>query len=161
MAASNYSGGGPAEVAGRLRTAVTRIDRLLSREVLGGTLTRTQFSVLGVLAREGEQRLPDLVEREGLNPSMLSRVVGVLEREGWADRLPAPGDGRAVLVRITPAGAELHQRLQRERSALITGWLSGLDDEAGQRLVGALPLLEDLAEDLARRRAVVAAGTRR
>ena len=156
MAASNHLSGttappappAAAESAARLRTAVARIDRLLSRQVLGSTLTRTQFSVLGVLARSGEQRLADLLEREGLNPSMLSRVVGALEREGWVDRAADPADRRAARVAITPAGAALHQRLRRERSALVEDWLAGLDGAAERRLTAALPLLEDLAEQL-------------
>ena len=156
MAASNHQSGTatahpPAETAARLRTAVARIDRLLSRQVLGSSLTRTQFSVLGVLARTGEQRLADLLDREGLNPSMLSRVVGALERDGWVDRSPDPADRRAAVVAITPAGASLHQRLQRERSALVEDWLAGLDGAAERRLVAALPLLEGLAEELRRK----------
>jgi DNA-binding MarR family transcriptional regulator len=137
------------DVAARLRAAVARIDRLSSREVLGSALTRTQFSVLGALARRGEQRLSDLVEREGLNPTMLSRVVGARERNGWAVRSQHPDDGRAVLVEVTPAGRELYQRLQRERSALIEEHLRGLTGEQARTLVAALPLLEGLADHMA------------
>jgi DNA-binding MarR family transcriptional regulator len=135
-------------VAARLRIAVTRIDRLLAREVLGSALTRTQFSVLGALARAGELRLSDLVEREGLNPTMLSRVVGALEKNGWATRSQHPDDGRAVLVGVTPAGTELYERLQRERSALIDDYLVGLSAEQSRALLSALPLLEGLADHL-------------
>jgi DNA-binding MarR family transcriptional regulator len=137
-----------AETASRLRVAVARIDRLLSREVLGAELTRTQFSVLGTLVREGETRLSALGEREGLNPTMLSRVVAALERAGWVERAPDPDDGRASRVSATAAGRALHARLRRERSALVEEWLRGLaDDEAG-RLAAALPLLEGLAAHL-------------
>jgi DNA-binding MarR family transcriptional regulator len=136
------------EVALRLRTAVARIDRRLAREVLGSVLTRTQFSVLGVLARQGQQRLGDLVAREGLNPTMLSRVVGALEKSGWANRSPDPRDGRAVLVGITAEGRQLYEQLQRERSALIQEYLDGLTREDADRLVAALPLLEGLADHL-------------
>jgi DNA-binding MarR family transcriptional regulator len=136
------------DTAVRLRAAVARIDRLLAREVLGGALTRTQFSVLGALARRGEQRLSDLAEREGVNPTMLSRVVGALEKHGWAVRSQHPDDGRAVLAEVTPAGRELYERLQRERSALIEDYLGGLSADEVAGLVAALPLLEGLAEHL-------------
>ena len=136
------------DVATRLRAAVARVDRLLAREVLGSALTRTQFSVLGSLARRGEQRLSDLVEREGLNPTMLSRVVGALEKNGWATRSQHPDDGRAVLVAVTPAGREVYERLQRERSALIDDYLGGLSAEQSRALAAALPVLEGLADHL-------------
>ena len=142
------------DVAARLRAAVARIDRLLAREVLGGALTRTQFSVLGALARRGEQRLSDLVEREGLNPTMLSRVVGALETNGWATRSQHPDDRRAVLVAVTPAGREVYERLQRERSALIEAYLGVLSGEDSATLVAALPLLEGLADHLVDAQAV-------
>lgn len=152
MPASKLCSGGPGpavgDVAARLRAAIARIDRLLARGVLSSALTRTQFSVLGALARRGEQRLSDLVEREGLNPTMLSRVVGALEKNGYASRSQDPNDGRAVLVTVTPAGHDLYQRLQRERSALIDNYLGGLSAEESRTLVAALPLLEGLAEHL-------------
>ncbi|MCU1605958.1 MAG: MarR family transcriptional regulator [Modestobacter sp.] len=138
------------DTATRLRVAVARIDRLLSREVLGSGLTRTQFSVLGAVARRGEQRLGDLADREGVNPTMLSRVVGALEGAGHVRRLPDPLDRRAVVVEVTPAGIDLYEQLQRERSALIDEYLAGLRPEEAGQLAAALPLLEGLANHLQR-----------
>jgi DNA-binding MarR family transcriptional regulator len=138
----------PVGAAPRLRAAVARIDRLLAREVLGGALTRTQFSVLGALARQGPQRLSALADREGLNPTMLSRVVGALERSGWVERTPDPGDGRAVVAVITAAGRRRYEQLQADRSALVQEYLDGLDPADAGRLAAALPLLEGLADHL-------------
>jgi DNA-binding MarR family transcriptional regulator len=148
--ASKHFDDQPDGVAGRLRIAVARIDRLLARQVLGSDLTRSQFSVLGAVVRQGQQRLADLVDREGMNPTMLSRVVGALERSGWVERLADPEDRRAVVVRATPEGTAYHQRLQRERSALLADYLRGQDDAALERIVAALPLLEELADHLQR-----------
>ena len=139
------------DTASRLRVAVARIDRLLGREVLRSDLTRTQFSVLATLAREGELRLSALGEREGLNPTMLSRVVAALERAGWVERTPDPDDGRAARVSATAAGRALHARLRRERSALVEEWLTGLDPDDAGRVAAALPLLEGLADHLVAR----------
>jgi DNA-binding MarR family transcriptional regulator len=148
----------PAGTAPRLRAAVARIDRLLAREVLGSALTRTQFSVLGALARQGQQRLSDLADREGLNPTMVSRVVAALERSGWVERTPDPGDGRAVVAGITAEGRRRYEQLQAERSALVQEYLDGLDAEDAARLAAALPVLEGLAEHLREHhRAAVAA----
>ncbi|MPQ96427.1 MarR family transcriptional regulator [Modestobacter sp. I12A-02628] len=134
--------------ATRLRAAVARIDRLLARDVVGSGLTRTDFSVLGALSRADSLRLADLVDRERVHPTMLSRVVGRLVGAGWVTRLPDPDDGRAALLSITDAGTVLYRRLQRERAARIETYLDGLDDEQAGRLAAALPVLEGLADHL-------------
>ncbi len=149
MPASNYR---PEGTAARLRAAVARIDRLLARDVLGSGLTRTQFSVLGAVVRRGSQRLGDLADREGVNPTMLSRVVAGLERSGLVRRATDPDDGRAVLVEPTEDGAQLYARLQGERSAHIEDHLAGLDAAQRAALDAALPVLEGLAEALQERR---------
>ena len=45
-----------------------------------------------------------------LTQPSLSRAVARLERHGWLRRSGAPGDGRGVLVAITPAGREVLAR---------------------------------------------------
>ena len=138
------------ELAARLRIAVGRVDRLLARQVPGADLTRSEFSILGAVVRQGEQRLGDLCDRERVNPTMLSRVVGALERGGWAERRADPADRRAVVVRPTAAGAALYHRLQRERSALIEEYLADRDDADRALIAAALPLLEELGDHLQR-----------
>lgn len=134
--------------ANRLRTAVGRADRLLARQVAGSGLTRTQFSVLGAVARAGQLRLAELVEREGLNPTMLSRIVGALESRGLLGRTPAPDDGRAVVLEVTADGRELYEQLQHDRTARVRDYLDGLPPAQRRRLVEALPVLEGLCEHL-------------
>ena len=55
---------------------------------------------------------------------------------------------------VTPAGREVYERLQRERSALIEDYLGGLTGEGSAALVAALPLLEGLADHLVDSQAV-------
>ena len=136
------------ETATRLRGVIARTDRLLARQVTGSGLTRTQFSVLGALVHRGQLRLGALVDLEGLNPTMLSRIVGALETAGLLRRTPDPADGRAVVLEVTGDGRELHQQLQRERTALIEDYLQALPPEQTRRLVAALPVLEGLADHL-------------
>jgi len=153
-----FSGAGPLDdLAERLRVVAARIDRLSSREVLAGTLTRTQFLVLGALARHDHLRVSDLASREGLNQTMVSRTLGGLEGSGWAQRSPDPADGRAVVAAITDAGRRLHERLQQERATLIQAHLDELAPEDTAALAAALPLLEGLAAHLLHRRTDVSA----
>lgn len=133
----------------RLKVALARISRLVDRQVSGDGLTRTQLSVLGTVARTGPLRLGALAETEGLNPTMLSRVVGKLEADGLFERSTDPGDRRAARVRVTEAGELLHRRLRGERTRLFTDALARLPLAEAQALRAALPAIESLAREIA------------
>jgi DNA-binding MarR family transcriptional regulator len=133
----------------RLRTVLGRISRMVDRQVSGGGLTRTQLSVLGVTARTGPIGVGELADVEGLNPTMLSRVVGKLEAMDLLRRSPDPADARVVRVEVTASGRELHERLRRERAALFGARIADLPPEHATTLLAALPALEALADELA------------
>lgn len=138
------------ELAARLRAAVARCDRLLARRGGSDGLTRTQQSVLGAVVRLGPQRMAELAVRDGLHATMLSRVVGSLEAVGLVTRGSDDDDARQVVVRPTAAGRRTYQRSQRERAALIAQHLEALPPDAVEQLAAALPVLEGLADALAR-----------
>jgi DNA-binding MarR family transcriptional regulator len=138
------------EVA-RLRVALSRISRLIDRQVSGDGLTRTQLSVLATVARLGPIGSGELADLEGLNPTMLSRMVSKLEAAGLLARSSDATDGRAVLVRVTEAGAAAHERMRRERTALFAQRLAELPAEVADQLIGALPAIELLADQMRRR----------
>jgi DNA-binding MarR family transcriptional regulator len=134
----------------RLRIALARISRLVDRQVSGDGMTRTQLSVLATVAKLGPLGISELADIEGLNPTMLSRVLGKLEADGLVSRAASEADRRAMRVQTTPAGRSLHQRLRRQRSQLFAERLTGLSAEQASRLLAALPALETLAEQLSR-----------
>ncbi len=92
--------------------------------------------------------MSELAEIEGLNPTMLSRLVGKLEGAGLLRRIPGVDDRRSVVVQITTAGARLHRRLRRERTRLFADRLTILPPGQADALVGAIPALESLADTL-------------
>ncbi len=132
----------------RLRVALARISRHLDRQARGDTLTRTQTSVLGTVIRLGPMRISELADVEGINPTMLSRIVAKLEDAGLLHRRPDPGDGRAALVEITDEGRAVGLRLRTERSRLLTGRLAAMPGDRADELLAALPALESLAAAL-------------
>jgi DNA-binding MarR family transcriptional regulator len=140
-----------AEDVARLRVALGRISRLLDRQSRGQELTRTQASVLATVARRGPLRLSELAECEGVNPTMLSRIVAKLEQAGLLLRSPDPDDGRAARVELTAEGIELNQRQRAERTELLTARLAALPGARAAELLAALPALEALADELAER----------
>jgi DNA-binding MarR family transcriptional regulator len=132
----------------RLRRVVLRLARQLNAASVGEGLTPTQASVLGIVTNRGPLGLTELTEIEGLNPTMLSRVVGKLDSFGLIRRLRDPDDFRAARVEVTPEGKQAYQRIAAERAALLSEHVAGLPPEQAAALVAALPALENLAEDL-------------
>jgi DNA-binding MarR family transcriptional regulator len=132
----------------RLRAALGRISRRIDRHVSGDGLTRTELSVLASVDIRGPIGLGELGDYEGVNPTMLSRVVGKLEGAGLIRRQADPDDRRAVRVEVTADGAALRHRLLTQRSQLLSRQLADLPDETMRSLVTAIPALEALAEQL-------------
>jgi len=139
----------------RLRRVILRLARQLNAASVGEGLTPTQASVLGIVTNRGPLGLTELTEIEGLNPTMLSRVVGKLDSFGLIRRLRDPEDFRAARVEVTPEGEQVYQRIAAQRAAILSERVAGLPPDQEATLVAALPALENLAEDL---RAVVRRG---
>lgn len=55
----------------------------------------------------------ELVDRTGLDPSTISRAVGVLADTGLVERHPDPRDRRASLLAVTAAGREVLSDAER------------------------------------------------
>jgi DNA-binding MarR family transcriptional regulator len=137
-----------AELVARLRAVIGRLARQLNTASTVEGLTPTQFSVLGLVSMRGALGLAELTELEGLNPTMLSRVVRKLDDGGLIRRLPDPADLRAVVVEITPAGRAMHLRIRALRTHVVSDCLNRLPAETAAELLQALPAMEALAEEL-------------
>jgi DNA-binding MarR family transcriptional regulator len=136
-----------AESATHLRGAISRIARRLNASATSQGLTPTQASVLGLIAVGGEFSLTQLAELEGLNPTMLSRVVRALTSEGLIVRRPS-SDLRSAYVEASPTGIAMHKRIKSERARVVSECASKLTDEQVGALINALPALDALAEEL-------------
>lgn len=136
------------ETIARLRVAIARIARQLNASATAEGLTPTQASVLGLISGRGPLGLTELADLEGLNPTMLSRVVGKLTELELIRRHQDPADLRAVRVEVTPKGRRLHTRIRSQRTKAVAECLDRLPAESAERLLAALPALEDMAEEL-------------
>lgn len=137
-----------AENVTRLRRVIGRLSRLLNAAPVSENLTPTQASVLGLVAHRGPVGMTELAEIEGLNPTMLSRVVAKLVEDDLARRLPHPADQRAVQLEATDHGHGVHERIIASRTATVAKILDGLSPDVTAKLLDALPALEALAEGL-------------
>jgi DNA-binding MarR family transcriptional regulator len=132
----------------RLRAVIGRLARRLRPTSAGSELTPTQTSILFTIVRLGPLGLGEVAEIESVNPTMLSRITAQLCDAGLINREASPGDRRAALVKATPAGRRMRERIHRERTAALSAHVEALAEEQREALWAALPVLEALAERL-------------
>jgi DNA-binding MarR family transcriptional regulator len=132
----------------RLRAVIGRLARRLRPTVAGSQLTPTQTSVLFTIVRMGPLGLAEVARTEGVNPTMLSRITAQLCEAGLISRESDPGDRRVAFVQATPAGRRMRERIHRERTAALGAHMETLDEQQRATLWAALPVLEELAEQL-------------
>lgn len=92
-------------------------------------ISLTQCYALDALVRRGPSTLNALAAELCLDKSTASRVVGTLRRKGYVGRASHPGDARAVLLDVTPAGRRLHGRMRDARIAERVELLAGFPPE--------------------------------
>jgi DNA-binding MarR family transcriptional regulator len=107
-----------------------------------GELPVAQARTLTHLAHVGCRRMGALADDLGVRLPTASRIVDRLEERGLAVREPDADDGRAVVVRATPAGARIAAEARRFRHGVIGARLDGLSREQTETLATALDLLE-------------------
>jgi DNA-binding MarR family transcriptional regulator len=134
------------DTASRLRIVVGRMSKRLNALARGSGMSPAQLSVLGSIVRRGPLRLTELADLESLNPTMLSRIVAVLDEQGLVRRRPDPDDRRAGRVEATAAGRRTFDRLRNERSRVITAGLEQLRPAEVKLVESALPALEALVD---------------
>lgn len=122
--------------------------RQLNASSTGAGLTPSQASVLGLIVARGPLTLADLGDLEGLNPTMLSRVISRLAAMGLIVRVPDPADLRSVSVVTTPDGKRVDQEIKARRAAAVSRCIELLPPARASTLTAALPALEDLAETM-------------
>ena len=111
-------------------------------------LTPTRTMVLLHVVRAERIKLAEVAEAEGLNPTMLSRVVAQLADDGLVTRESDEEDRRAAWVSVTTKGKKLAERIRRERTDALNRALHGLTESEQQSIERALPALEKLADAL-------------
>lgn len=141
-----------AELAGGLRTAVSRLAHELRRPGAERGVTPTRLSAMVVLERHGPLRAGDLADRLHITAASMSRLAEVLLAGGWVGREPDPADRRASLLHLTAHGKSTLADLRRESTGELAEALRTLPDDQRRALAAALPVLEALAD---RQRAAV------
>jgi DNA-binding MarR family transcriptional regulator len=134
------------DAAGRLFIAIARLVRLMRRNA-PVALSHGSITALATVVNEGPIRVGDLATWEGVRAPTMTRIVDGLVIDGYAERIPDPADGRACLVRATPAGIDVLRGARTARAQVLAAGLDRLSSQQRAELVAALPAIEALCGD--------------
>lgn len=132
--------------AGEMVAALEEFNGFFIRLPSVQRLSFTTLSVLHTLSRRSPLRLGELTATEQVTQSAITQMVTRLERDGLVERRPDPRDGRAVLVHLTTAGAEVVAARTADRAARLAPILDRLSAEERAAIAAALPALRRIAE---------------
>jgi DNA-binding MarR family transcriptional regulator len=134
---------------GPIERALEQLFRLnASRKVLnrraaaaGVVISQPGFQLLRRIQEDEGVQIGELARLTDMDPAATGRQVAQLEEDGLVTREKASDDRRAVIVRVTPRGAEVRRSLgvvsERHMSDVLSGWSA--DDR--MRLAQLLPRL--------------------
>ncbi|MBV9025001.1 MAG: MarR family transcriptional regulator [Streptomycetaceae bacterium] len=128
-----------------LRSAVMRLSRRLRHQCVDESLSPTEMSVLGTLARCGSATPGELARKEHVQPPSMSRIVAMLEEKGLVRRDPHPQDRRQIVVSRTEQAEAILVDARRKRDLWLAHLAEELDDDEWATLREAAPVLEKLA----------------
>ena len=110
--------------------------------------TLPRFDVLAQLQRAGKPlSMGDLSRRLMVTNGNITGLVDRLTSEGLVDRRRAEGDRRVQIVSLTPAGAELFERMAADNRRWVTGMMAELSRDEKDALFALLGRLKSAVLD--------------
>lgn len=112
----------------------------------GLDLTMPQAKTLFYLA-DGPRRMSSIAERLGVEMPSATTMIGRLVAKGLVERMQDPGDRRAVVCSLTPAGRDAVEKFWSLRAARTEALAAALTTE---ELEVVVPAMEIMAEAVRR-----------
>ncbi len=134
-------------VADHLPSRAALLVRLLVKQVRSREISRTEMEVLSIL-REGQRRITELTELEGIAQPTMTLLVKRLEEKGWVRRDGLPHDGRVAMISLTEAGRTAQEKFRAQFLAAMRADLQELSDQQLQALSAAAETLSSFVDDL-------------
>ena len=135
-----------AELASRLRLAVTRLSRRL-RTQLPGEVSPSQLATLSSVERLGPITLGELSGVERVKPPTMTKIVACLEDQGLVSRTVDQSDRRVARVELTADGRRFLEHSRRRKDAYLAQRLRGLDPADRAALERAAQVLERFLDE--------------
>jgi DNA-binding MarR family transcriptional regulator len=130
------------------RAAIRFYERFADREEAVAAevgLTPRQCHAIVELGEAGPSRMKALSERIGVTTGTMTVLADRLERLGMIERAEDPLDGRAITLRLTPAGTAVHEEHRRHHRDMARDIVIHLGERDSAVLA---PLLGKAAEAL-------------
>src|SRR3954467_13434287 len=124
-----------------------RLARQLRFRRAESPVSLSQLSALSTLAKEGAMTPGALAMRERVRPPSMTRVIASLAELGFVARTAHPGDGRQVLVSVSPAGVELIEAERRASQEWLKARLERLDSEQRRIFLTAADLMTAIVDE--------------
>lgn len=134
------------ETIERLRTVLAKANRRLRLTHSDDDMSPSQREILAAIVRGGPLRLSDLATNEGMNTTMLSRILAKLDERDLITRQPDSRDGRVVHLSASARGVALHETMRLERTLALRQAVASLSPSQQRAIVNALPALEEVVE---------------
>ncbi|MFI1187079.1 MarR family winged helix-turn-helix transcriptional regulator [Streptomyces californicus] len=93
-----------------------------ARNATTGTVapgSTSQLRLMYVIDGEEGVRMRTVCRRLSSAPPTVTRMCDRLQAIGFLERLPCPGNGREIALRLTPAGREHLQRIRAQRDTVL------------------------------------------
>lgn len=114
-------------------------------------LPDAQIEVMRALTGQDDTAPSGLASRLGLARSTVSNLLSAMETAGLVERRLAGGDGRRTTVRLTPLATERLARYDEAATSVLIDALRALSAADRSAVDAALPVLERLHGEIARR----------
>ncbi|GAC1411042.1 MAG: MarR family transcriptional regulator [Actinomycetota bacterium] len=135
-----------ADLAPRLRLAVTRLARRL-RQQIEGPVSPSQISALHSIEKLEPVTLGMLAAAERVQPPTVTRVVATLEENGYVVREVDADDRRSARLRLTNEGRKLVETGRTRRNQFLAARMRGFTPEEIETVERAIPLIERMIGD--------------
>jgi DNA-binding MarR family transcriptional regulator len=137
------------EVAGVLRTVMTRLIKLLRRETKDeAQLSLTERSTMGLLYQHGELLPSDIARMEKVTSQSMSQIINHLFEVGFIHKAPSVEDKRKVLLSLTAAGrVSVEERRHNKEEWLARALNEKASPEERELVMDALKILEKLIDE--------------
>lgn len=134
--------------AGFLLTDSARLLRkLIDRRLQPLGLSRAQWSVLAILANHEGVSQSQISQELEIEKSTAGRLIDQVEKSGWIERRPMPGDRRLWSIHLTDQARQLLVEIERVVLHAREEMLRGLSEEQQNTLTDLLRTLKTNLSD--------------
>lgn len=135
------------DLAGSLRTELSRLAYHLRIPATKSGITPTRLAALAALARHDQGcRQGDLAIEMGISPASMTRLVDIMSTARWVLRERDPSDARAFVLRLSDHGRSTLEALRSEGTSRLAADIEALTDDERRTLAAAIPILRGIAD---------------